>query len=84
MLVTVRMLWGPVSPVLASVLSVTITWAFFCIGEILLLVNLLRVFLVMMVLLGGIFTQSKAVDEDKTLQIISTCKQICDMLILER
>ena len=43
------MLWGPVSPVWASILSVSITWAFFCIGEILLLVNLFRVFLVMMV-----------------------------------
>ena len=44
-----KMLWGPVSPVLASILSVAVTSVFFCIGEILLLVNILRVFLVIKV-----------------------------------
>ena len=50
-MVILRLLWGPVPPVLASVLSVTVTWTFFAIGEILLLVNILRVFLVMLVML---------------------------------
>ena len=50
-----KMFWGPVSPVLASILSVAVTSVFFCIGEILLLVNILRVFLVIKVGLHGKF-----------------------------
>ena len=50
-----KMFWGPVSHVLASILSVAVTSVFFCIGEILLLVNILRVFLVIKVGLHGKF-----------------------------
>ena len=49
------MFLGPVSPVLASILSVAVTSVFFCIGEILLLVNMLRVFLVIKVGFDGKF-----------------------------